>query len=120
MKVTNPKRRASAWLAVCVILFASCALFQKDPVGASLLTIKEGYEASVRTAGRLYINRLIQEDELRKFRDEASKFYVAYTAVVALHEAGKLPPGDARVDQLRLGLNALETLLNAFLAKEGT
>jgi len=110
------KRQMAAVMALFMAL-AACTLFQKDPVGASLLTIKTGYENSVRTAGRLYINRIITGEQLKAFAAEAQKFYTAYTVVVALHEAGKLPTGDAMIDQLSKGLTALEALLEGFSKK---
>jgi hypothetical protein len=89
-------------------------VFQSDPVGATLKTMKDAYESSVRTAGRLYVEKVITEAQLRRFRDEANKFYVAYTKVVAAHEEAKLSPEDPRVKNLQLLLATVEALVASF------
>jgi hypothetical protein len=106
-------------LTAMLFVMVSCALAEKDPVGTALLTIKDGYEASVRTAGRLYINRVIDEPQLRQFRDAANKFFQAYNIAVAAHAAGTLTDTDARLDQVKIGLGALEALLQTFSNKGG-
>ena len=114
-KVRLRKTRAlRVVLTALLFLLVSCALYQKDPIGATLLTIKDSYEATVRTAGRLYINRVIDETQLRRFRDAANKFFDAYNIAVAAHAAGNLTEGDARLDQVKLGLDALEALIQTF------
>lgn len=104
-----------AAIMLALMLAASCSLFQKDPVGASLLTIKTGYEETVKTVGRLYINGEIDEQQLRLFRTEANKFYLGYNAMVAAYGTHTLIANDAKLDQLKLGLTALESLVNAFV-----
>jgi hypothetical protein len=91
-------------------------VFETDPVGATLVTIKDAYESSVRTAGRLYVNKQISEAQLRQFRDEANKFHALYTAVVAEHEAQKLSPENAQFKALQLAIASLEALVTSFLS----
>jgi hypothetical protein len=98
--------------------FVGCAavggIFESDPVGASLLTMKDGYEASVRTAGRLYVQGLITEAQLRNFVAKARQFHVSYTALVAVHEESKLTTDDVRFKSLTLAFNALQALVASF------
>lgn len=101
-------------MAPALMTGCSTGIFQSDPVGASLFTIKSTYEASVKTAGRLYVQGQISEAQLRKFRDEANKFYKSYTAIVTLNEERKLSPGDARIANLQLAVDALEALVLSF------
>jgi hypothetical protein len=116
-KVKKTMRAVALALALsgAVVSLPACAtvsgVFESDPVGASLVTIKASYEASVRTAGRLYIQGLITEAQLRRFRDEANKFFVTYNKVVTAHAEAKLSTDDARVKNLKLSLTALEALV---------
>ena len=94
---------------------AVSGIFESDPVGASLITIKASYESTVRTAGRLYVEGVISEAELRKFRDQAVKFHKNYTALVALHAEGKLTnESDPKLTNLIVALTALETIVADF------
>jgi len=105
-----------AVIAPAVMSGCSTGIFASDPVGASLFTIKSAYESSVRTAGRLYTQGLITESQLRKFRDEANKFYRSYSALVTLNEERRLADGDVRLVNLQLAVDALEALLLSFTA----
>jgi hypothetical protein len=101
-------------LTAVVLPGCGMTIFQSDPVGASLFTIKATYESSVRTAGRLYVQGLISEAQIRKFRDEANKFYKSYTAIVTLNEERKLTDGDPRLVNLQVAVTALEALVLSF------
>ena len=117
--VTRLKHVKITVLLVILLLMSACQLYQKDPVGAALLTIKDGYEETVRTAGRLYINRFIDEAQLRLFRDQANKFYSAYNIAVDAYGKNQLVQGDSRLTQLQIGLDALQRLVDTFAAKKG-
>jgi hypothetical protein len=89
-------------------------VFQRDPVGATLLTMKDVYEASVKTAGRLYVQKQITEAQLRHFRDHANKFYAAYELAVVLHEQNLLVSGDVRLADLQKLLDAVRLTVESF------
>jgi len=101
-----------------MVVLPGCAtvsgIFQSDPVGASLLTMKDAYEASVHTAGRLYVQKVISEAQLRAFRDKANKFYTSYNIIVALHAETKLTENDARFKNLVAAFDALQALVATF------
>lgn len=101
-----------------MVVLPGCAtisgVFQSDPVGASLLTMKDAYEASVHTAGRLYVQKVISEAQLRAFRDQANKFYTIYNIVVTLHAETKLTETDARFKNLVAVFNAMQALVTSF------
>jgi hypothetical protein len=92
-------------------------VFKTDPVGATLLTMKDLYEASVRTAGRLYVQKQISEAQLRHFRDHANKFHAAYELAVVLHEQGVLVSGDVRLANLQKLLDQVTLTVDAFTKK---
>lgn len=94
---------------------STLSIFETDPVGATLVTVKDAYESSVRTAGRLYVDKQITEVQLRRFRDEANKFHALYTSVVAAHSDRKLSQDDPRVANLKLAIAGLEALVSSFL-----
>lgn len=102
-----------------VITLQACALFKSDPVGATLLTMKNSYEAAVRTAGQAYLNGAITEVQLRGFRDGANRFYQSYLAIVAAHEAGSLKEGDERLKLVQEALSALETIIAKQVLQKG-
>jgi len=106
-------------LLTFLLVASSCQLYQKDPVGAALLTIKDGYEETVKTAGRLYINRIIDEPQLRQFRDKANQFFATYNIAVKAYGENQLIQGDKRLTQLQIGLDALQALVDTFAAKKG-
>jgi hypothetical protein len=105
-------------LSAAPMVMQGCAtiggVFETDPVGASLFTMKETYEASVRTAGRLYVQKQITEKELRHFRDHAIKFHAAYELVVKAHAESKLSVEDPRVKNLKLLMASLEAVVASF------
>lgn len=103
----------AAPVIVVPMVVQSCALYNSDPVGTTLLTMKDSYEASIRTAGRLYAQGLITEPQLRQVRDQGNKFYAGYQAAVAANEQRKLEPSDARLVNLRASLDALEKIVVA-------
>lgn len=100
------------------VTLSGCAsvkgVFESDPVGASLKTMKDAYEASVHTAGRLYVQKIISEAQLRAFRDKANKFYATYNIVVALHAETKLTETDARFKNLVVIFDAMQALVASF------
>lgn len=108
---------SSAPLAVLTLPGCSSisSIFQSDPTGATLLSLKDAYEASVKTAGRLYLNKQITEVQLRNFRDKANSFYAMYTSVVSAHAANKLTEEDPQVKNLKLAMAGLEALVSSFV-----
>lgn len=106
-------------LGVSPVAMTGCSLsiFQSDPVGASLKTTKDTYEAAVKTAGRLYVAGQITEPQIRKIRDEANKVYKAYAELATIHEVAGVKEGDVRLAQLGSLLDVLVNLLAAFSAQ---
>jgi len=104
-----------------VVTLPGCAavqgIFQSDPVGASLKTLKDTYEASVKTAGRLYVAKQISETQIRRFRDEANKFYTAYTELSTIHDIAGIKEGDVRIEQLGALLDVLVNMVAVFSAQ---
>lgn len=107
--MTRAKYNSIVFLLFVLSVLSSCTLFQNDPVGASLLSIKNSYEATVRTAGSAYINGSITREQLDKFVVEARKVYISYNALVTIHDIGSLTnPDDPKLISLRSSLDALE------------
>lgn len=114
--------KISALILAIAVVMSGCAaiqgIFQSDPVGASLKTTKDAYEASVKTAGRLYVQGQISEQQIRKFRDEANRFYRSYTELATIHEVQGVKEGDFRLEQLSTLLDILVNMVASFSAKE--
>jgi len=109
---------AMAAIILALALSAGCTLFQSDPVGASLYTVKTGYESSVRTAGALYLNKFIDDKQLNLFRVEATKVYNSYVAALSAHETGMNIPSE-KMDALLTAVAGLQSLAQSYSKQAG-
>lgn len=104
-----------AGLIVLAVLLAACTLFQKDPVGATLYSLKIVYEDQVKSAGQAYLDKQITKEQLTEFVGGAKKFYESYQLAVNLHEANQLQNPDEKIAELRKGLDALQAALQKLI-----
>ena len=72
------KRLGKLRIYACLLMIYSCALFQRDPVGASLVTMRNGYESVIKESGAAYQAGAITKVQLGEIVQVGRKFYDAY------------------------------------------
>lgn len=70
-------------IPLCLVLIlaigiSACAIFQSDPTGASLVTMRNGYEAVIQESGRAYQAGAITQTQLAEIVGVGHKFHDAY------------------------------------------
>ena len=82
-------RSGHAWLLTIYLLLAlavpACTMFQKDPVGSSLIAARNGYESVVRESGSAYKAGAISADQLKQIVALGRKFHDSYGLAVDAH-----------------------------------
>jgi len=118
------KQVFGANLVLILFLISSCStlglpnLFQSDPVGSTLFTMKTAYEGSVKSMGNAYIAGQVNDAQLKSFVVEAKKFYTSYNTVLELHKANKLEDPVGRIDALQKSLDQLQVMVQGLLIKK--
>lgn len=115
--IKNP--RATFFLLGLLFTITACTIFQRDPVGASLVTMRNGYESVIKESALAYNAGAINKTQLTEIVDVGTKFHESYTLAVNAHLIGDEQDSAKGQEQTAALLSQLEALARKYFAYKG-